>query len=325
MSTIGETGEFGLIDRLVPYFTASREVLVGIGDDCAVVRVGGETLLLTTDMVIEGRHFLREHFDGEAVGWKAAAGALSDIAAMGGTPLFVLASFAAPADTATAFAEGVARGMAALAAEYGATVVGGDTTRCDTCVALDLAVVGRVEGDRYVTRKGAQRNDRLLVTGPLGRAAAGLHALKHGEGESILIEAQLRPRPRIAEGQWLAQQEGVRAMVDISDGLAQDAGHLAKAAGIGVDIALDGLPAADPLLDYCRQADLDADAFRLSGGEDYELAVAVDPDRAPRIVDDFRAAFAKECYIVGQFSDNWHGVHLNGETIERGGFDHFKE
>ncbi|MCH8204967.1 MAG: thiamine-phosphate kinase, partial [Candidatus Hydrogenedentes bacterium] len=213
MSTLRDIGEFAFIDRIANLLSASPEVIEGVGDDCAVLRVGDRTLLVTCDLSMENVHFRRGATAPEDIGWKAAAAALSDIAAMGGVPQFMLTSVAAPAQTDADELETIYRGMLDAARHCGAMVVGGDVTRSPGGLLLDVMVIGDAPEGRYTLRSGAKAGDMFAVTGWPGRSAAGLDAIEKNIDAPALIRAQSRPEPRIREGQWLCARDDVHAMI----------------------------------------------------------------------------------------------------------------
>ena len=324
MRTVRDLGEFGLIRRLARLLPASDAVVEGIGDDCAVVKAGGRLLLMSCDLFVEDVHFRRATARPEDIGWKAAAAALSDIAAMGGTPLACLAALACPAETELAFLDALYRGLADAAADAGAVVAGGDTTRSPQGLVLDVTVLGEVAEGRYLSRRGARPGDVLAVTGCLGRSAAGLHALERGLDAPALVEAHRRPKPRCAEGRWLCHQREAHAMIDISDGLLQDAGHLAEAAGIGVDIEPEKLTLDPNLARYCTESGLDPMQFVLRGGEDYELAIAVASGAFDGVAQAFAEEFDTPLTAVGVFTDAPLGVRIAGAPADQTGYEHFR-
>lgn len=325
MARLSEIGEFSLIARLLRDVPTGEGVIVGPGDDCAVVDCGGAPLLLTCDASIEGIHFRREWADAEAIGWKAAASAISDIAAMGGRPRFMLITLASPPDEDVAFLEGLYRGLAAAAAHCGAAIVGGDTTRSPSGVMLDIMVTGEAAGPRLLRRSGARAGDLLAVTGHPGQAAAALLALQRGMDPGELARAHFHPIPRIAEGQWLAAQPGVHAMLDLSDGLLQDAGHIANTVCMGVDIAPEKIPLSAAMRRLLASMDEEAAIVAASGGEDYELIVAVEPAGFGAMQAAFQERFDLPLNAVGQFTSAWQGVRIQGETPARAGFNHFEK
>ena len=324
MKVVGGLGEFGLIERLSKLAPGASELVKGIGDDCAVIRVNDTLLLATCDVMIEDRHFRRTTLSPQDIGWRAATAGVSDIAAMGGSPLFCLVTLACGAEEEIAFVEDVYRGIGQLLAEYGIALAGGDTARTSGPFTLDITTVGQVSGERCLFRDGARPGDMLAVTGPPGLSAAGLHALENGHEAPALIAAHARPRPRMAEGQWLCDSPAVHAMIDVSDGLAQDSGRIAEESGLGVDIEPERLRPSPALQNYCREHGLDASALMLCGGEDYELAFAIEADAAEGVVTSLNERFGLEAAILGRFTDAWRGVRVGGETFSESGFDHFR-
>jgi thiamine-monophosphate kinase len=324
VSTLRDIGEFGLIDRLERILPTSPLVVEGIGDDCAVLRFGDRQLLVSTDIFIENVHFRRDWASPADIGWKAAAAALSDIAAMGGAPLFCLTSLACPADTPTSMIEDMYTGISSALSRFGAVIVGGDTTRLESGIAIDMVVIGETVGNRCVRRHGAEAGDRVFVTGNCGRSAAGLHALAHGRGEADLIQAHLRPVPRISEGQWLCRAPAVHAMIDVSDGLLQDLGHIAAFSYLGIDIASASLPVSQALAAYCAMYGQNPADYIFKGGEDYELAFTVAGPDADALLEAFHHEFRLEATAIGTVTDKWLGVRVDGQPVDIAGFDHFK-
>jgi thiamine-monophosphate kinase len=323
VTDLSALGEFGLIERFTRLLSAHPDVVVGVGDDCAVLRCGGSHWLVSCDASLEGVHFRRESAAPEAIGWKAMASALSDIAAMGGKARFALVTLACPPDTDVAWLDALFQGLSAAAASCGAVIVGGDTTRSASGVVLDVTVIGEPLGGRWLTRAGARAGDAVAVTGYPGRSAAGLLALEYSHDAPVLIEAHLHPVPRFAEGQWLAEQTGAHALIDMSDGLLQDAGHVAEAAGLGLDIDPGRLPMARELEKARAWLPGDPAALILGGGEDYELIVALERDAAPALCAEFERRFGLPLTIVGTFEEAG-GVRVGGRGYDAAGFDHFK-
>lgn len=324
MRSLNDMGEFGFIDRLARIIPSSPTVVEGIGDDCAVLRVGERLVLVSTDMFIEDVHFRRAGVSPRDIGWKAASACLSDIAAMGGAPMYCLTSLACPGDETAVFLEEIYRGMLSAMSRFGAVIVGGDTTRSPRGIIIDVIAVGEAIGGHFLRRRGAKVGDVLVVTGSLGCSAAGLHALTHGNSCEELVQAHMYPNPRILEGQWLCTRDSVHAMIDISDGLCQDAGHLAKAVRLGVDLHPERLPVAPALAKYCAERDLDPIQFMLTGGEDYELLFAADAKTVDKTMEAFHHEFRLPTTVIGTVTDEWTGVRINGQIPPREGFDHFK-
>jgi len=304
----GKSGESAALEALRRRLPGPPPGEVWIGDDAAVLGPAPGVLLLTTDMAVGGVHADLTLMSLADLGWRATAGALSDIAAMGGRAAHAVVAVAGPPSTDL---DQLYDGIAACAAAHRCPVVGGDlSTGAEIVVAV--TVTGRVPGGPGpVLRRGARPGDRLFVTGPLGGAAAGLAALRAGRraepGTERLVEALCRPRARLAEGE-AARRAGATAMVDISDGLATDLGHLAEASGVG--FRLDAVPVADG-------ATLD-DA--LGGGEDYELVLAApDPDR---LVAAFGRAGLRSPIPLGRCVDDRAERTLAGDPVPALGWEH---
>lgn len=261
---------------------------VGTGDDCAFVTIGGERLALSCDLSIEGTHFRAGWLSHGELGWRCTAAALSDLAAVAATPLGLLASVAVPAEWPEEHFADLMAGVGAAASSVGAVVWGGDLVRGER-VAVDLMVVGRLE-DEPVRRSGARVGDELWVTGLLGGPFCAVAAWNAGSEPEASARARfVHPVPRIKEALWLKAQ-GARAMIDLSDGLVADAGHLAAASGVGV--VLD--PDLTPLHGAVEVAD-----EGLVSGEEYELLLALPAGQGAGLIEPFRTAFDLPLTRVG--------------------------
>ena len=277
MRTVAALGEDGVIQRFRRIRTPSRGVRLGIGDDAAVLQwqpgpgqAGrGTYLLLASDMLVESVHFDRRAVPARWIGWKALACNVSDVAAMGGVPRFAVVSIGLPSRTPARFVEELAGGLASCARRYGVALVGGDTVRAP-CVVVDVAIVGEVAARELVTRSGARTGDRLFVTGSLGGSSVG--------------QRHARFIPRLREARWLVRHLPIHAMIDLSDGLACDLWHLARASRVTLRVHESAIPvsasarrlaASEPGPARARKALWHA----LMDGEDFELLFAV-PDAA---------------------------------------------
>ena len=271
---MSQRGEFGFIDYIKANFPV-QEGTIGIGDDCAVMSAGEGELLFSTDLLMEGVHFLRNESSPEDVGWKAAAVNLSDIAAMGGTPVATFLSIALPKDAQGEWAERFIDGYTQISRKYDVPLLGGDTTSSLRDIAVNVGVLGRCTSGKRLMRNGAKVGETIYVTGPLGDSAGGLQAILKGiertEEVKTLIERHKRPVPRIDAGRILMQSGKVGAMMDISDGIASDMRHIMKASGVGAVIALDRLPCSPELISVCAGQGWDRYELATSGGEDFEL------------------------------------------------------
>ena len=307
--------EFDVIRRLSGLLPpAPDEVVVPIGDDCAVVRIGGRTWAAASDMLIEGRHF-KGWAAPEDVGYKAVAVNVSDVAAMGGTPRFVLVSGAAP-DPETAL--GVFAGVAEACRDFGLYPLGGDTTGADA-IAIDVAILGELEAPP-VLRSGARPGHLLAVTGELGASAAGLLALEGNlDGFERLKGRLLRPRPRVEAG-LAAARLGVGAMIDLSDGLASDVRHVCERSGVGCAVELDRLPVSDDTRELAASLGRDPGVLAAGGGEDYELLISA-PEQ---VLGDLAGAVEVPVTVVGEVTGSGIVFRRGGEMVEHlSGWDHF--
>ena len=267
-------GEFGFIEYIKEHFKVSGR-MVGIGDDCAIMPCGVGELIYSTDMLMEGVHFLRDAASPEDIGWKSLAVNLSDIAAMGGTPTATFLSVALPKDVQGEWAERFIAGYAELSRKFNVPLLGGDTTSSLRDIAINVGVLGRAPLGKSVKRREASVGHGIYVTGNLGDSAGGLQAILNNwdrtqEVES-LIQSHIKPMPRIEEGQDLMNTGMVGAMMDISDGIASDLRHILKASGIGAEVYLDKIPMSDNLKWACDKYEKNACVLAVGGGEDYEL------------------------------------------------------
>jgi thiamine-monophosphate kinase len=324
MKSLEQLGEFGLIRQLTRGLATQDSVLQGVGDDCAVLDIEGHPWLVTCDMSVEDIHFRRTTAPPDAIGWKVAAGAISDIAAMGGTPRFVTVAIAIPRKLELSFLQSMYEGMQHVVENCGAVIVGGDTTKTHGPLTIDITVIGDTQSQPLL-RSGAKAGDYLAVTGQPGCAAAGLAALEKGKDILVLKKAHLYPMPQLAQGRWFAERQGVHAMIDVSDGVMQDAGHLAECSKLGVNIETALVPLAVELEAYSQDLFYKPIEMALGGGEGYELLVALDGGEAEKIVEEFRTRFPKVPFqIIGQFVSGKVGVTLDYAPAKLQGFDHFK-
>ncbi|MBN1296168.1 thiamine-phosphate kinase [bacterium] len=330
---LSELGEFDLIERFLSAFSnPSRDLVIPPGDDCAAFRVSPETLMLvTTDLLIEHVHFDLSTIHPRQLGWKAMAVNISDIAAMGGTPAFGFLSIALPKRTSTAWIDALAEGMSACCTRYHVTLAGGDTTGSLHDIVINIGLIGFTSPQRCIRRNGALPGDCIQVSGPFGGSAAGLKLLALGTPlnplEQSLITAHLEPIPRVACGQALSQLTGVHAMIDVSDGLIQDLGHICHASGVGAIVSAHSVPVYPGIPDRIGRERIDPLNLALSGGEDYELVWTVSPECADAALASAVTAGALHAVTIGVIGEGQSVVvMLDGKPLQlaRAGYDHFK-
>ncbi len=326
---VSELGEFGLIDllaKMVPK-PQGKPLIIGIGDDAAAWQGEASTQLVTVDALIQDVHFSLSTTPWQELGWKALAVNLSDIAAMGGVPEYALVSLALPGHTEVEDVTALYEGMIALSRRFEVAIIGGDTCRAPL-VSIAITVLGSTSrGDKHLlTRSAARPGDRVAVTGYLGAAAAGLEMLTNqlqfeAEATSQLKDAFLHPLPRIAEGRLLVEM-GVKAAIDISDGLISDLNHICKASQVGARVAVDRVPVHPAVRANFGDRALE---LALSGGEDYELLFTASAEAINKI----KEAASCPVTVIGEIvADQVGGVTLvdkkgNPFNLRETGWEHF--
>ena len=328
-------GERGLIRRIRRTIgSGAPGVRVGIGDDTAVLQpTPGAWLLATTDLVIEGVHFRRRSAGPADIGWKAMAVNLSDIAAMWGTPRFALVALACPEETEVEEVDQFYEGLTAAAAPHGVALVGGDTSASPAGWIVNVTLLGEMTGAPRL-RSGARPGDVIAVVGTLGRSAAGLAVLEAGRRPDLpgdvlaeVEQAHLRPVARVAEGKWLGARDAVHAMIDLSDGLATDLGHIATESGVAARVALPRLPVAPSARAVAQALGLDALELATTGGEDYELLFTMERSAAEAIATGLGSATGAAVTVIGEISTGTPGVQFidaAGRAVDIGqGYEHF--
>ena len=277
-------GEQALIRLIAEKYGAHPDssLVKPIGDDAAVILVGGDAIIVTCDMLIENTHFRRDIIEAYEIGWKSVAVNISDIAAMGGTPTYTLISIGID-DQEVALIDESYRGIRDAASQFGSKLIGGDTCFSDSRLIFSVFQLGTAEPERVLYRSGARSGDVVMVTGTLGDSRVGLELLlKHGLTEARMrneeaVKAHLRPVPRVNEGRLLAKL-GIHAAMDLSDGLASDLPKLCEAGGVGAVVYLDSIPVGDSTRKLASEFGHDPARFAVEGGEDYELLFTVAPD-----------------------------------------------
>lgn len=314
---IRELGEFGLIEEIGKNISLP-EGFIGIGDDCAVIpqRDGLETLV-STDMLIEGTHFLLEDISPYRLGWKSAAVNISDIAAMGGSCVGSFLSFALPKGTQTQWLSEFIKGYKALSSICNCPLLGGDTTSSPDKLCISVTVLGEARMGSSVKRSDAQEGDLICVTGPLGDSACGLKLILQGcerdEDAEFLISKHYMPQPRISEGIALAS-EGTRSMMDISDGIGSDLRHILRKSGLGAEIDLSRIPFSEQLKRKCNEFGWDPLTLAVSGGEDYELLFTIGQEQERNL--------SVGHYVIGRMMTG-SDIIWKGSDRDYSGYRHF--
>ena len=328
MSGLGDMGEFGLIRKLTEQLSSNTSLLCGPGDDCAVVQLGNTRVLLSCDAMVEGIHFRCDWATPDSIGWKAAAAALSDIAAMGGVARWILITLGCSSATEPEYLSELYRGIGELTERYGVVAVGGDTVHAPGNILLDMAVVGEVEaGSEPKYRSSAQPGDVVFVTGHPGASALGMVGLKtiDDNAPDTLIEAHTRPTPKLAEGAWLGRETAVHAMLDVSDGLVADLGHIAERSDFGIAIETALLPISPDMRRYARSIGAQPELYALGGGEDYELVFTVSNEAAEDLQHRFANTFTLPLTRIGVVQSGKPGVWVDGRLSPPQGYDHFAD
>jgi thiamine-monophosphate kinase len=329
-----DLGEFGFIDRIkIDALIRKYPGLMGIGDDCALFKVSsGMSILLTTDMLVERVHFLRNVMSPYQIGYKSLAVNLSDIAASGGIPKEAFVSIAVPEDVSVEDLMEIYRGMKELASGFDVNITGGDTTGSLKDLIINIAITGEVEDALVLFRSGAKENDLICVTGYLGDSGAGLdiilHRIQERDNYPELVNQHFMPMPHVEQGRIIAQSRLASAMMDISDGLASDIRHICNASGLGAVIYENQLPVSDSFKKYVSKFKKDYLKTAIGIGEDYDLLLTVPPDN----LDLLKKALndqGHKLYSVGEMTGQREIMITrkegNKEVLQIGGWDHFKE
>ncbi|MBT4512193.1 MAG: thiamine-phosphate kinase [Chloroflexi bacterium] len=329
---VRDLGEFGLIEALSQIVDeagvgihSQPNLIIGIGDDAAVWQSEASVQLGTTDTLIEGVHFdlsMTSWFD---LGWKSLAVNISDIAAMGGAPTLCMVSLGLPLDTELENVTELYKGMAEIAGKFSMAIAGGDISK-SPMVTITPTIIGTAEKDEILSRSGAKPGDKIAVTGSLGSSSAGLKMLQNKttvdtDTSVILRESHLRPWPRIVEA-WILVQNGVKAAIDISDGLIADLGHICRASNVGAKVVLPSIPIHPATITVFPD---DSMKMALTGGEDYELLFTA-PDN---VIESIQKHLTTPTTIIGVIvAENPGKVVLldkrgNETELPQGGWEHF--
>lgn len=327
-----DIGEFGFIDRIRSgCLIRKASVIKGIGDDCCVFKTSpGLVTLFTTDMLVENVHFIRQAISPYKLGRKSVAVNISDIAAMGGTPREAVVSIAVPETLEVEYLDVLYDGMKAIAGEFDVNLLGGDTTASPEHLVVNIALVGEAVEDEILYRSGARVGDRVFLTGTVGSSAAGLDlilAKRSFEEQGPLLDAHHDPRPHVKAGRIIGGLKIASALIDVSDGVAADLGHICRESGVGAIIDESSIPTTPLFRSYCDHFRLDSLHLALHVGEDYVLLGTVPEQETDKLAEALRSA---GCEFFGIGTIVAHaGISLKGadgsiRTIPPGGWDHFK-
>lgn len=304
-----------MIEQIKSLFTnIDHHTFEGIGDDCAVLPLGEESLVFTADMLIEDIHFLRKATSAYDLGYKSLAVNLSDVAAMGVRPVATMLSIAIPKELTGTYIEEFMAGYHALSKKYNVALIGGDTTASKGALSINITAIGRGKNANLKRRGDAREGDIILVNGSLGESGAGLNDILSGVYDTPLAKIHRTPEPQVNEGEWLGERTEVHAMMDISDGIASDLLHMLKLSQVGATIDVDTVPTT-----VDRK-------LALSAGEDYKLLLTASAERCQALIDEYYATFGERLYPIGRIEKGkelrWleHGKPLPLDIM---GFRHY--
>ncbi|NOZ86429.1 MAG: thiamine-phosphate kinase [Deltaproteobacteria bacterium] len=311
MVRMSDLGELGLMDELTDIFHQdSGTVKQGIGDDCAIVDIGGaKDILLTTDHLVEGIHFL-SGTDPFMLGRKSMAANLSDVSAMGGTALFALVNIFVPSNAEVEFVHSALAGIAQSAEEHDLVVVGGDTTASPGPIGISVTVLGQVRKGQALLRSGAKPGDLVYLTRSIGESRAGLQILSGiilnplfpERVRDYLVRRHLDPEPECGAGNSLGETGGVSACIDISDGMGLDLSRLCKASGVGAEVLAESLPISQELSAFATATNQEQVPIAVSSGEEYALIYTTPPEQAGRVADAVSLACGRRPVCIGRIT-----------------------
>lgn len=335
---LSQIGEVGLINKikLLTQKQVNNNVIIGIDDDAAAIRItDGDILLLTTDTMIQGVHFDLSYFTFYQLGQKAIAVNISDIAAMGGSPSYALVALSVPPNIEIASVEQLYQGMIDLGGEYNVSIIGGDTTSSPKNIYISISLIGQTNPEEVISRGGAKEGDVICVTGFLGMSKAGLKILRNRAVFNqtkfgTVISKHLTPEPRVQEARFLVQNTNINSMIDISDGLSSDLTHICESSNVGAEIYANTIP-VDRLTKevalYFNESWID---YSVDGGEDFELLITLDEKEYQKIKQKFENRFGLKLTTVGYIKEKGQGINIiydDGKITSLGykGYNHFSK
>jgi thiamine-monophosphate kinase len=329
---ICELGEFGLIDFIKRFCQFdSRNVIKGIGDDCAVIQSSANNvILITTDTLVEDVHFFKDKIHPGNLGQKAMSVNISDIAAMGGTPENAFVSLSIPSDLDVDYIQSLYEGFKSAADNYNIGIIGGDTTLSPDKIVISITLIGSMPEDEVLYRSGAQTGDKIFITGSLGSSSAGLDIIKNEIDQdkwAKLTMSHLYPVPGIPAGRLIASSKLANSMIDISDGLIADLNHLCTESHLGAEIDFNKIPLDDEIRQFCSEAGKNIEEYVLYGGEDYVLLGSVPLSNESELAEILQI-HGLDYAIIGQMTEET-GIYLSysgndKRKVDPRGYDHFK-
>ncbi len=329
MTSYSSEDEFvAALKKELPIYEDS--LVVGIGDDAAVIRLKDHYLLVTTDIFIERIHFKRDHIKAEDLGYKAMAVNISDIAAMGAIPKYAFISIGIPPERGSGYLDAIYKGILDACTRFKITIAGGDTSLSSKEIVINVTLMGEMS-ESPITRRGAKEGDILMVSGKLGSAKAGLVILEKGyciEEYSSLINSLNRPIPRVSLGRYLAIQRKATSMIDISDGLAIDIYRLCDAGGVGAIIDSASIPIAEDTISLSKKLDVDPLDWSLYGGDDYELLFTCNSKDADFLIVDVEKSIGLKLYKIGYITQEKEIFLLEKRSkkmLSKRGYDHIAQ
>ena len=333
---VSDVGEFGLINRIQKILPTIRDenVLLGIGDDTAVIKIDENRVqLLTCDIQVEDQHFQLDQISPYQLGRRAMAVNLSDIAAMGGTPRYALISLGIPPSFPLSDFETLIQGMREQLDEFSAHVIGGNLSGTSEKLVIDITLIGEARHNRFLTRSGARVRDRIFVTGTLGASSAGYYLLKkfglqYPEKFEQLVQSHLQPIPRIELGRQIAATGMATAMIDISDGLASDLNHICQMSGVGAELYQSQIPVIEHSIEIEKITGKSFQDLMLHASEDYELLFTLKKDANINLIKKISTQYNLAITEIGRIVTKSEGYHLITQNKEKipikpTGWDHF--
>ena len=340
LKTVSDIGEFGLIDRIHRLIqeegVKTPGVTLGIGDDTAAIKPRkGYEVLVTCDCLVEGRHYLHDHINPLDLGRRAVVVNISDIGAMGGLPLYALVSLGIKAKTRIADVESLYRGFLQELNPLEASIIGGNITKTERINFIDITLVGEIKQGKLMLRSSAEAGDVILVTGYPGQAVAGLQLLQRSKRpqdyiDHPLVQAYNTPKHRAREGHAIAMSGLAKAMIDTSDGLLADLGHICEESGAGAELIQDQLPLSEALNKEARQMELDPYDLVMSDSDDYELILTCSAKSVPKIRSLVASISNVPVSKIGRIKEAKEKIQLilpdgSKRPVIPSGWDHFRK